>query len=402
MKKNIKKTPEGTRDLLFEECTACSAASGMIEGIFKSKGYHEVITPYIEFYDIFSMESSGINQESMYTLTDHKGRLLVLRPDATLPIARLCATRLQSNLRPIRLYYNQRVYRNNPTLTGKSNETLQAGIELLGAGGKRADLEVITTAIQILQKVTPDFRVEIGHAGFFKAVASELDVSDELKEEIRVSIELKDYADLNRILDGLKQTNAVNAMRRLPRLFGSESVFEEALGLSVSEECDKALNYLKDLYISLKNYCKNGNIIIDLGLVQRNDYYSDIIFSGYIHGTGEAVLSGGRYDKLLDSFDFPMPAAGFGVNVDEIAKILLSSGAYKNTECASVLVHGDEGFEVEAVNLAADLNEKGISAEISVFESLSDAKKYAGDNAIKTVYSVGKTVNSFDITGESI
>ncbi len=78
----------------------------------------------------FSNPAAQIPQENMFKLSDSKGRLMVVRPDSTLPIARMTATRLQNEVLPIRLYYNQRVYRNNRGLTGRSNEVMQTGIEL--------------------------------------------------------------------------------------------------------------------------------------------------------------------------------------------------------------------------------------------------------------------------------
>lgn len=67
---------------------------------------------------------------------------MVLRPDSTMPIARLCATRLRAEQLPLRLSYNQTVYSQNRTLTGRSDEVKQAGVELIGAAGLRADLEM--------------------------------------------------------------------------------------------------------------------------------------------------------------------------------------------------------------------------------------------------------------------
>lgn len=309
MKNYYKITPEGTRDFLFEECTAINKVSHIITDVFRSKGYHEALTPGLEFFDAFTRGSSGIQQEDMYKLTDNKGRLLVIRPDLTVPIARMAATRLQKETRPIRLYYNQTVYRNNPALTGRSNEVRQAGIELIGAGGKRADLEVIVTAIEALQKIVPDFRIELGHAGFFKSLARQLPVSDIVREEIRLSIESKNYSALDTILDSLEQTSTVAAIRRLPRLFGGEEILSEASALFEGTQARHALSDLKELYLCLSHLCMGDRLIIDLGLVQRNDYYSDMVFSGYVEGSGDAVLIGGRYDKLFDTFDMPMPAA---------------------------------------------------------------------------------------------
>ena len=89
MKKNLKITPEGMKDFLFAECSAMDDVCGKIEKVFTKGGFKKVITPGIEFYDIFSMECSGIDQQSMFKSVDNKGRLLVMRPDSTLPIARM-------------------------------------------------------------------------------------------------------------------------------------------------------------------------------------------------------------------------------------------------------------------------------------------------------------------------
>lgn len=397
MKNYYKITPEGTRDLLFEECTAQSKVTNIISNVFESKGYHRVITPGLEFYDAFSLNGIGIQQENMYKLTDNKGRLLVLRPDSTLPIARMAATRLQTEMLPIRLYYNQPVYRNNPALTGRSNEVNQAGIELLGASGERADLEVIVTAVEALQKIVPDFRIELGNAVFFKVLADQLQVDAGTKEEIRLTIESKSYSALNNILDSLKQTEAVEALRKLPRLFGGEEVLDEASKLFKGTKAEKALNSLKSMYKALSPLCMGDNLIIDLGLVQRNDYYSDFIFSGYVEGSGEPVLNGGRYDNLLNSFSSPMPAAGFGINVDALAKILLSKGLIEKNNTADILVHGDKGFEMDAINQTHFYTLSGIPCEYSVFETREDAKQYALLKGMKKVCFVSKENEVIDL-----
>lgn len=397
MKNYYKITPEGTRDYLFEECTAINKVSRIITDVFRSKGYHEALTPGLEFFDAFTRGSSGIQQEDMYKLSDNKGRLLVLRPDLTVPIARMAATRLQKETRPIRLFYSQTVYRNNPALTGRSNEVRQAGIELIGAGGKRADLEVIVTAVEALQKIVPDFRIELGHAGFFKSLAQQLPVSDIVREEIRLSIESKNYSALDTILDGLEQTGTVAAIRRLPRLFGGEEILSEASELFEGTQAQQALSDLKELYHSLSHLCMGGRLIIDLGLVQRNDYYSDMVFSGYVEGSGDAVLIGGRYDKLFDTFDMPMPAAGFGINVDALSKILLQKGAVEQNKAPDVLVHADDGYEMAAINQSRFYTLSGLTCEYSVFTTREEALSYARQRSISKVCFVSEEHETIDL-----
>lgn len=397
MKKYSKITPEGTKDLLFEECLANRTVSSILGNVFSHCGFHEVLTPGIEFYDLFSESISGIPMEYMFKMSDSKGRLMVMRPDSTLPIARMVTTRLKNEPHPLRLYYNQRVYRYNPGLTGRSNEVMQTGIELIGAKGKRADLEVITTAIEALSKCVPDFRIELGHAGFFKALAQKLPVSDSEREDIRFFIESKNYSALNSALDSLEQTQAVNVIRKLPRLFGGIEVLDEAYALCDDKDALKALDYVREIYNDLSKYHLGDRLIIDLGLVQRNDYYSNIVFSGYVEGSGEPVLIGGRYDNLLDSFDAPAPAIGFGINVDSLSRVMLGRGNIPHKKKPDVLVHSVKGFEIEAIKYNATLAETNILGENSVFETEQEALEYAKSKEIKKLTIVGeeiKTINT--------
>lgn len=377
MKNYSKITPEGTKDFLFEECLSTRTVSHILGEVFSQRGFHEVLTPGVEFYDVFSNPAAQIPQENMFKLSDSKGRLMVVRPDSTLPIARMTATRLQNEVLPIRLYYNQRVYRNNRGLTGRSNEVMQTGIELLGISGKRADLEIITTAIEALTRCVPDFRIELGHAGFFKALLNKLPVSDNEREDIHSFIEAKNYSALNSFLDTLEQTKAVAAIRRLPRLFGGEEVLNEASELCDDKDALRPLEYLKEIYDCLTKFGLGERLMIDLGLAQRNDYYSDIVFSGYVEGSGEPVLIGGRYDKLLDIFDSPMPASGFGINVDALAKVMLSRGQIKMKPLPDVLVHGDDSFEVKSIKHYQALTQSGLICENSVFSTRDEAIAYA-------------------------
>ena len=397
MKNYSKITPEGTKDLLFEECLANRTVSSILGKVFAHRGFHEVLTPCVEFYDVFSEELSGIPMENMYKMSDSKGRLMVMRPDSTLPIARMVSTRLKNMPQPIRLYYNQRVYRNNLGLTGRSNEVMETGVELIGAKGKRADLEVITTAIEALSKCVPDFRIEIGHAEFFKALAKKLPVSDAEREEIRFFIESKNYSALNSILDNLEQTQYVNIIRKLPALFGGIDVLDEAYSLCDDKEALATLEYVREIYNDLSLYNLGDRLIIDLGLVQRNDYYSDIVFSGYVLGSGEPVLIGGRYDNLLANFDEPSPAIGFGINVDSLARVMLKRGNVPSGNNPDILVHSEKGYEVEAIKYRSNLAQVHILGENSVFETQEQALEYAKSRGIKKLVIVGEEIRSINV-----
>lgn len=385
MKKNIKMTPEGTKDFLFAECAAMDDICGRIEKVFVGRGFKRVITPGIEFYDIFSLPCSGIAQEDMFKTTDNKGRLMVVRPDSTLPIARMTSTRLQNNVMPVRLYYKQAVYRNNPTLTGRRNELMQMGVELLGVKGIRADFEILTTAIKALKSVATDFRIELGHAEVFDALSNELDINDDEKEKIRQSIEGKNYSALNNLLDRLAPCRAVSAIRSLPSLFGGEEVFEKARDICCGTEAEAALDYLHRVYSGLSALGLGDKLIIDLGLVQRNDYYTGIVFTGYINGIGDAVISGGRYDDLLSEFGTPMGAAGFAVDTDAVTLKLLADANVSYSDNPDVLVFAADGCEMKAIDTVEKLNSEGVKAQFSVLSTQKETREFAEKRGIAKV-----------------
>ena len=125
--------------------------------------------------------------------------------------------------------------------------------------------------------------------------------------------------------------------------------------------------------------------MIDLGMVQKNDYYSHMTFCGYVEGSGDAVLTGGRYDHLLNQFQKSICAAGFGINVDELARIYLNINGTEKSKPADYIVHGDDGFEIEALKVKEELISKGYTCEYSVFSSEDSARFYAQKNGIKKI-----------------
>lgn len=398
MRDYSKLTPEGVRDVLFEECRAHREAQRRLESIFRGRGYREVITPGLEYYDVFSLPGGAIPQQEMYKSTDGAGRLLVFRPDSTLPIARMAAARLQGHSRPIRLYYSQSVFRTWPALSGHSHESAQMGVELLGADGIRADLEVICTGVEALRSVSGDFRLELGHAGLFQLLAGRLDVSPERREEIRATIEAKNYGALGELLDPLGDCPEAQAIRRLPRLFGGEEALAEAESWGLDGEAARTLEHLRALYGALNKLGLGHRLMVDLGLVQRNDYYTGVVFSGYVEDQGRPVLTGGRYDRLCGMFGPDMPAAGFAMDMEAAARLLGPRLAGENPP--QMLVHGEPGWELEAQRKVMELTAQGIVCESSVWDRREEALAYAQKEGIPKVVFVGRDAEEMEVGGE--
>ena len=122
----------------------------------------------------------------MLKIIVRSGKIMVMRPDCTTPIARVAATKLRSLPLPHRLYYDQTVYRSNPAHNGGSREIPQCGVELIGAAGMKADLEMVATAVDALRVCGASrFHVELGHAGFFRTLARQMEMPGEELERMR-------------------------------------------------------------------------------------------------------------------------------------------------------------------------------------------------------------------------
>lgn len=382
MLKNQLITPEGTKDYLFEEAAARREVEARLRALFESRGFCEVVTPGIEFLDVFSVRGHGIPVETMVKLSDHKGRLMALRPDSTLPIARLCATRLRGEGLPLRLYYNQPVYSETRTLSGRSDEIMQAGVELIGEPSLRADLEMVTMAVQALE-CCPDFRLELGHIGIFNALADSLGLGEEDREQLRLLIEAKNYPALGDLLDRWGGEAAV--LKQLPRLFGGEEVFDRAAKLLGDGAASDVLGYLRSIYQNVQKLGLGDRVSVDLGIVNRTDYYTGIVFKGYMEGHGVEVLSGGRYDTLLDEFGGSAGAIGFAVNLDALSRAVLAQEKAPFIRPAQILVHATDGFEMEGIARLTELSAGGVSAEFSGFSTVEEAVGYARRKGIPRV-----------------
>ena len=396
MKINDLITPEGTKDLLFNECITRQNIENKIHAIFKSGGYSELITPCIEFYDVFTHNSSHFSQEKLFKLMGCKGRILVLRPDNTVPIARIVATRLKDAVLPMRLYYNQCVFNMAPSLKGKSAQVVQTGIELIGSSSKMADLEVISTAINVLSSCgNGDYSLEIGDIRFFQELVRKLEVSDEEKETIRNYIKAKNYPALNDFLDNIGDNQVIQALKRLPGLFGGEEVFGKASQLFSDEKIDTILSDLKELYNKISKIAGKGKITVDLGMVNKTDYYTGVIIRGYLEGYGEEVLSGGRYDKLIADFGYDIPATGFAVNVDAVMSVEMKKNSVTD-KSIDAIIYAENGFEIEALHAANKLRQEGSTAELSLFETLEETIAYAKAKNIAKIIKVNEIVTEVE------
>ncbi|MGN1014088.1 MAG: ATP phosphoribosyltransferase regulatory subunit [Butyricicoccus sp.] len=364
-------TPEGTRDRLFGATRRFRQNERRIRRLFEERGFDEVITPSVEYYDVFTQAESSLGMEQMYKMTDRNGRLLVMRPDNTTPIARVVATKLDEEALPLRLYYMQKVHRASSFHRGHSTEVMQGGVELMGASGMMADLDILTCAFEALEAVGgSDFRIELGHAGIYRALIRSLDIDREGAETIRRLIENKTYAALRDALEPFRDQEAYHALLAMPTLFGGSDVLDEVKNLTSNAKVLAATEYLKELMNAIAAAGFADNVMIDLGLVHGMDYYTGMMFCGYIGGAGSTVLQGGRYDHLCRKFGRDIPATGFAIDMDALSGSVEQKRETEVTE----LVFSDPANLRRAL---AYIHSSGKNAELAPCDTLEAARALA-------------------------
>jgi ATP phosphoribosyltransferase regulatory subunit len=323
-------TPAGTSDLLPVEVKRLRAAEKALSTLFEANGFSEIATTELEFMDVFNLKSRHFPSEGLYKAIDDKGRLLALRPDSTMPIARLAASRLRA-FPSLKLYYNQKVYRNSPGARRRNDELRQMGVELIGdvapnLDSIQSDLETAKLALDIFKLLPEETKciLEIGDIGITKMFLELLPVSVEIKEQLRNAVESKNSPELEEILKTIDCEEGLKLqLLKLPTLYGNESSFEKAFAVFTDSGILARITKLHEFYNKLidLNDRKNTTITVDFGCANKMDYYTGTIIRGYIENAGEAVINGGRYDNLISEFDSSLnkPAIGFAVNMDIFA-----------------------------------------------------------------------------------
>ncbi len=308
--------PSGMRDLFPQECAVKSDLERRISSVFDSYGYQKIETPLIEFYSTYQNTFKYLKEESMYKFVDESGQILALRTDMTLPIARLCASKFGNVRGPFRFSYCANIYKVRQTFAGKRNEVTDCGIELIGLDEK-SDLEVLSCALDVMAALpVENCTLEIGNSDFFKLAVREAGISSEDAAVLADLTDRKAMTDTREKLDTLNlSAEAYRFFLRLPLLNGRDAL-KEAAEYSFAGSLKKEAERFLELEKALNDLGYSGQFAFDLGKVPHLDYYTGIIFEGFVPGIGTAVLSGGRYDELLRKVGRDMPAIGFGVKTD--------------------------------------------------------------------------------------
>ena len=332
-------TPEGVRDIYGKEYAVRLEIRRKIRSMFHQYGYQDIQTPSFEFYDIFSQEKGSVASREMFKFFDRDGETMVLRPDMTPAIARCAAKYFSDEQLPLRLSYVENTFINRTSLQGRLKEVTQAGVELLGDGSPEADGEVLALTIQcLLAAGLTDFQLEVGHVGFLQGLLEEAQLSPETEESICQLLENKNFFGIEeKISSCCEKPEIVTLFGKLPELFGSVEQIAEAGKLIQNEKAIQAMERLQQVYQVLCCYGLEQYVSFDLGMVGSYRYYNGMIFKGYTYGSGRPIVSGGRYDNLMEQFGRKAQAVGFAIVVDSVMAALSRQKIQVEVEWPQVL-----------------------------------------------------------------
>ena len=361
MNKKHLHTPDGVRDIYESECEKKLLLEEAIMKVIRLCGYRSIQTPSFEYEAVYRRGSGAAASSDLYKFLDRDGNTLVLRPDFTPAIARVCATALADSPLPLRLSYMGSTFRNHTSFRGELKEVTELGAELIGDDSIEADAEIAALTVKcLLSAGITDFQVSIGENDFFKGIVNEAGLDSETEETLRELIINKNLFGVEKLIGEKEVTPQVRAaLEELPGLFGGFDILEKAKALAVNEESRMAVERLRKLHELLALYGCSERITFDFSMLGSMDYYTGVTFKAYTYGTGDAIAKGGRYDKLLSKFGKDTPAIGFVVVVDEIMSALRHQKKLPESPAKrTLLVYGEE-MRDEAILLAEKLRDNG-------------------------------------------
>ncbi|MGB0472161.1 MAG: histidine--tRNA ligase [Alphaproteobacteria bacterium] len=315
MKKNIQLV-KGTHDIYGDEIKKFNFIIEKFYSVTEKFNFHQVQTPIIEHQDLFTRsvgEHTDIVSKEMYSFTDKGDSTICLRPEATSSIARLVASEYQSG--SMRISTHGPMFRRERPQKGRYRQFHQINLENMGEKSPYLDFEIILIANNLLNELGIDKK-------HFKLILNSLGSQEDQKNYSKILI---DY--LTQYKSKLSETSLSRLEKNPLRILDSKDeqdkeILQNAPFISenLSQESTHYFNQLKEL---LKN---NGiDFTIDHKLVRGLDYYTDTAFEFQTNEDKRqnAILAGGRYDKLISLISTrDIPGIGWAAGVERLMSLV--------------------------------------------------------------------------------
>lgn len=316
-------TPAGFRDVLAEEARIREKLISNVQRCFDDRGYDLIETPTLEVLEV--MQASARTLAAPFKFFDSQGDLLAMRPDVTLQIARMCATRLKDQPGPFRFRYTQRVFRESETeMQAAARELTQMGIENIGESGFEADAELVGLLAEALGVCgLKSFTLGLATVEVFRDLLEKSGASEALQDEIVRAYHASNFVELDELLDSrsLLPEYAI-ALAALPKIRGGRSAIEQVRDLVEPLDCAQGLDSFEQTYSLLEKRGLAANLLVDFSIMSSFEYYTGIVVEAYSPGLGAPIGSGGRYDTMLQAYGQDRSASGFAFYLDRVMEAL--------------------------------------------------------------------------------
>lgn len=405
MNNQLLHTPEGVRDIYGNECARKLAVQDQIQKVFHLYGYQNIETPVFEFFDIFNKERGSVGTREMYKFFDRDNNTLVLRPDITPSIARCAAKYYMDETGPLRLCYLGQTFINSTSYQGRLKQTTQTGVELIGDDTSDADGEMIAMVIDCLKAAgLKEFQVELGQVEFYRGLVEEADMDEDTQNQLRILIENKNYFGVEELLTEHPIAPELKRLfLKLPELFGDMEQIRIAKSMTANPRALAAIERLERVQGILDGYGLGDYVSYDLGMLSKYSYYTGIIFKAYTYGTGEYIVTGGRYDKLLEQFGKKSPSVGFAIVVDQLMLALSRQKLEIPVSRANTVILYDHEARLAGIHLASYFRACQMAVHLIRKRSFTDMDTYldyAGRNEIRNLLYLegnGEQIRAYDV-----
>lgn len=331
--------------------------------LFEQYGYSQYKVSKFEEYDLYAKNKAFLVSDNVLTFTDTTGHLMALKPDVTLSIVKNTV----SGKGLSKLYYSENVYRTNQGSQG-FKEIMQTGLECVGEVDLYSTAEVLMLAAKSLKAVSDEYILDISHMGFISALINDNVPAEYIKELLELFSQKNSAQAESLLADAGIEENVKNAILTLTSLYmplGEALVHIEPLILN--DNMQSAFDELKALNDLMKVYSVE-NLYLDFSVINDMRYYNGIIFSGYIKGISDKVLSGGRYDNLLKRMKKEAGAIGFAFYLDTLEQLVNTSA---DTQVDVLIIYDNKTSPEKVINAMEKAVSDGKTAKASKSEDVS-------------------------------
>lgn len=327
-----------------------SIVSNLIN-IYERFGFKKIRLSKFEDYNLYNNNKDFLQTEHILTFMNLNGNLKSLRPDVTLSIVKKVIKDNEKETQKI--YYIEDIYK---IVSNEYEEIPQVGVEIIGKLNNYSNLEIISMAIESLKSINKNYILEISNIDFISAIFDEINLEENLKIEILNNIYLKNKHDLEKLLNKNVDCKYKKYILSFIELSGNyKDILKKLKSLIINKKMQKSYEELKSLSFVFELYNNFDKILLDFSIESQLGYYNGIIFKGYIKESNDIILSGGRYDKLLNKFNSNKNAIGFAIYMDKLYE------KNKTSDFIDILIlykSGDENILLNEVRKFMNKNKK--------------------------------------------